>query len=671
MERDYISTNFFEIVAGTRNRTARAYVETAKEIDAGTPKAMKQLKNFITSIENLASKENVKDSRISSTKGNMTAFTGYDNIKTAMNFLDKNLGKIDIMKDLHTIYEALKSNQPQYTEGYEKNIRLVVLEYESAMYLLITGLSMSMAENIDVVQNGVQIKIQKKSGRKDGPIISTLHEFANQLSNKSHKEYLEGLITSKDNMPINTNIEESTTFMEGSISDTFELIDNIFSGAVRIARVGKRFILSIKNSIFGILPLIRSILYLRYKKKADTILALDQQVQFINMNIEQLENMKNMDPAKKAEIIKKQKAYVEKYKKKAAKLRAELSDGEREASASIKKEDPEMKKVDDGDFVLEGVSIEDIFNDSDFFEQGQRTKKRATSMSFARINDKRIHSLFAKFGWFANYKSKKVMETENHSKLCKECYEEFFNKTKKPSIGLTPIGNGSEDDSDMKNRTKTKIGGKPYWPKKDEYPMYLGDPMAFLAQLNFSELPNLPGFPTSGLLQFFIGTMDDTGKKVTSCIFHTSFVSENEMLLEIPESPIVDEDFPIKKMYLVDTKIEEIPMSVSDENFSDVVTPIYNRVFNDDVKDIVGSNKCSKELWKLLASNPGGCRIGGNPYFTQSDPRDSDDEVLLLQLDSYDDMIWGDYGVANFFISKSNLASKKFKGNVTFTWDCM
>lgn len=357
-----ICTNFLEIVAGTNNTISKEYREAAKNVNETNTKAMGYIKNFITSIESLASKDVVKDQRISGTKGNITSFAGYDNIKTAMEFLSKNLGKIDIVKNLDVIYESLKKYQPQYTEAYDKNVRLIVLEYESALYLLVTGLAMTMAEQIDIVQNGVQIKIQKKLTSKNGPTVKSISEFAKQLSDKNHKEYLEELLKEREELPVKADITESVTMMESVISDTTELIDSIINNIGRITAAGRRVVHAIKNSIFGIVPLIRTVLYLRYKKKADTILALDQQVAFINMNIEQLENMSKMDPKKKAEIIQRQKAIAEGYKKKAAKLRAELTEGERDAADAIKKEDPEIKKVDDQDFVLEGgLSVKNIF----------------------------------------------------------------------------------------------------------------------------------------------------------------------------------------------------------------------------------------------------------------------------------------------------------------------
>lgn len=67
---------------------------------------------------------------------------------------------------------------------------------------------------------------------------------------------------------------------------------------------------------------------------------------------------------------------------------------------------------------------------------------------------------------------------------------------------------------------------------------------------------------------------------------------------------------------------------------------------------------------------------GGWAYFTQGDPRDDDaPKELLLQLDTYMDsdspvqLMWGDCGVGNFFISKEDLARLDFN-RVLYTWDC-
>lgn len=43
--------------------------------------------------------------------------------------------------------------------------------------------------------------------------------------------------------------------------------------------------------------------------------------------------------------------------------------------------------------------------------------------------------------------------------------------------------------------------------------------------------------------------------------------------------------------------------------------------------------------------------------------------TLLLQIDTDDDIMWGDSGIANFFINKEDLENKNFK-NILYNWDC-
>ena len=70
-----------------------------------------------------------------------------------------------------------------------------------------------------------------------------------------------------------------------------------------------------------------------------------------------------------------------------------------------------------------------------------------------------------------------------------------------------------------------------------------------------------------------------------------------------------------------------------------------------------------------------GHKIGGYPYFTQDDPRKNNDPhtLLLIQIDSDEiedvEIIWGDCGVANFFISPEDLAKCQFD-DVMYNCDC-
>jgi len=72
------------------------------------------------------------------------------------------------------------------------------------------------------------------------------------------------------------------------------------------------------------------------------------------------------------------------------------------------------------------------------------------------------------------------------------------------------------------------------------------------------------------------------------------------------------------------------------------------------------------------AARVAGDRIGGYPYFTQYDPRYEDyrrHTALLLQIDSDEDIMWGDAGVANFFITPEALERCDFS-KVLYNWDC-
>ena len=66
-----------------------------------------------------------------------------------------------------------------------------------------------------------------------------------------------------------------------------------------------------------------------------------------------------------------------------------------------------------------------------------------------------------------------------------------------------------------------------------------------------------------------------------------------------------------------------------------------------------------------------GNKMLGYPFFTQEDPRgkDSPYDILLLQIDTSEFVIWGDGGVCNFFIKKEKLKKADFS-DILYNWDC-
>ena len=75
---------YIAILAGTDNPTHPLYVEAAKDVNTNNRTGVAKMRNFLTSIEELANSDKVKDKRISDSKGNIREFSGYKNINTVL-----------------------------------------------------------------------------------------------------------------------------------------------------------------------------------------------------------------------------------------------------------------------------------------------------------------------------------------------------------------------------------------------------------------------------------------------------------------------------------------------------------------------------------------------------------------------------------------------------------
>lgn len=253
----------------------------------------------------------------------------------------------------------------------------------------------------------------------------------------------------------------------------------------------------------------------------------------------------------------------------------------------------------------------------------------------------------------------------------------------------------------------SKLGGTPYFPRTMEYPRVktgecAGEPLFFLAQLNFAELPHIEGFPEKGILQFFAGSESDdvvgvdfddgTNQNGFRVFYHSEPFLEEGQLLSASEIPVPSEEhygFPFKGEFALEVgQPEQVSLSSSDYRFERILVDSYNAVFGtnfDNVWYYRQNGICKadegliEELYKVCESDSAeGTKLGGFPYFTQDDPRGGyqdrgDFSVLLFQLDSSgdgeDEIIWGDCGVANFFISEKDLAALDFT-KVLYNWDC-
>ena len=251
----------------------------------------------------------------------------------------------------------------------------------------------------------------------------------------------------------------------------------------------------------------------------------------------------------------------------------------------------------------------------------------------------------------------------------------------------------------------TKLGGVPYLPKGYEYPSvnegeYRGKPLRFLAQLNFEKLPHIEGFPQGGILQFYAGCDGDEligmdfsngfNQNGFRVIYHGEVIEDERQLCTAKDMPSFDMDdcaFPFTGEFLLEPSEPDMqPISANDRRFDSALLTAYNKVYGTNCESVFGTaeKNCiyqhDKDLCDLLyeTRSVGGTAIGGYPYFTQSDPREfggdaGECDILLFQLDSEgsgaDEIMWGDCGVGNFFISAESLTALDFT-KVLYNWDC-
>ncbi len=221
---------------------------------------------------------------------------------------------------------------------------------------------------------------------------------------------------------------------------------------------------------------------------------------------------------------------------------------------------------------------------------------------------------------------------------------------------------------------QSKVGGTPYLPKDTAFPVSPeGRHLFFLAQINFAEAPPLPPFPQQGILQFYISdddfwglNLDDPADQSRFRVLYfsepttdaTKLVTDFSFLPAYNDLPLLlGKSFPIA--FQPDVEL----MPAHDYRFHALFGDGFFEQFGDQEWEMY------EEYMSLVFSE--GHKFGGYPDFSQEDPRDPNDPMeLLFQLDSDDDIdcMWGDTGIANFFIRPADLAARDFS-KVWYNWD--
>lgn len=218
----------------------------------------------------------------------------------------------------------------------------------------------------------------------------------------------------------------------------------------------------------------------------------------------------------------------------------------------------------------------------------------------------------------------------------------------------------------------SKFSGYPYLPKNKNYPKDVNrQPMHLLAQINFTQFPHCPPFPTEGLLQFFISdTFDNQKAQIHDTFFQHFFkvryfptiLGIDQLVTDFinltKEKPI---NFPFSgEMFLTFSNKME-PVSAMDFRLKQFlnVLKLEQHFLSEDGRTI-------EEIYleKYLGADH---KIGGYPYFIHQDTRASSNllrkfDTLLLQIISNNEqgIMWGDCGVLKFSINGEKLRQLDF-----------
>ena len=213
---------------------------------------------------------------------------------------------------------------------------------------------------------------------------------------------------------------------------------------------------------------------------------------------------------------------------------------------------------------------------------------------------------------------------------------------------------------------QSKFLGHPFLPVGTPYPHdEKGQPMLLLAQLNFAEIPALAGFPTTGILQFFLSPTEWYDAEDYQVLYHAATVAQPQTDFSFLTSDLYT-DSPIRAEH-------SLTFSLATE-YGGAEDCRFDMTF-DGKNYYEYENTLSEEQQEELDAycNNSGHRLGGYAYFTQGDPRENgpelQEDVQLLQIDVDKKIMFGDSGLGHFFISPATLAARQFD-QAYFYWDC-
>jgi uncharacterized protein YwqG len=223
-------------------------------------------------------------------------------------------------------------------------------------------------------------------------------------------------------------------------------------------------------------------------------------------------------------------------------------------------------------------------------------------------------------------------------------------------------------ETDRPASADSKFRGLPYLPLAIPYPVdEAGAPMLLLAQINLQDLPTNGMLPAKGLLQFYISAVDYFDMDLSKVLYIKPEQLETEIRKDYSFlSPNHYDDSPINCEHQL--KFKRVIENGSTEDYR------FNLKF-DGLEGYEYAETLTENDEKLFEQflDSDGHKLGGYASFTQEDPRQHqvapNIDVQLLQIDVDEEIMFGDSGVAHFFIDEQALKEGRFE-EAYFYWDC-
>lgn len=255
--------------------------------------------------------------------------------------------------------------------------------------------------------------------------------------------------------------------------------------------------------------------------------------------------------------------------------------------------------------------------------------------------------------------------------LFDELVNEFKKKTKKDCYKIDLI-------DETPNVLDNKIGGNPYIPIEEEYPLDRnGKPMILLLQVNLKDI-KIEGYLNDGIFEIFISQDYDYPSyeyKIKYFKDNLKYKTDFPNISKDNAIPYIKGEYKIKLDRTIDY------MSSNDFRFSDLFNEIINNVYGINTNEYeIGFNMYNhnyrNKFMDSIYSNVSKITIGGYADFTQEDPRGYEDIAekteCIFKLDSLyntDKIFIGDVGIFFALASKKDIHDKQFD-KVYVNFDC-